>query len=138
MPIREAKPWHVYRYQNSSGEHNGKYVLALLTDAGKICAVFINSEKAKSEQLRQIEVLTRLDFLPRPSASLRFDTLICGGFEQFTVSDQERKWVVTGRTRYQVLNKALSAESRLPGKMKRRLQQENLAFLNHWARRARN
>ena len=137
MPIREAKAWHIYRYQKSGSEHDGKLVLALLADAGEICGVFINSEQARSEQLRQIEVRTRLDFLPRPSASIRFDTLICGGFAEFTVSDQEKKWVVTGRTRYQVLTKAISAESRLPRAAKRRLRRENLAFLNHWAPRMR-
>ena len=135
MPIRAAKAWHVYRYQNSSSEHDGKYVLALLVDAGEIHGVFINSEYARSEQLKKIEVRLRLDFLPRPKASIRFDTLISGSFEELDVRAKEKNWVVTGRSRYQVLNKAISAESRLSRTVKRRLRQENLAFLNHWARK---
>lgn len=137
MSIREAKLWHVYRYQRSSSDHDGKYVLALLVDSGEICGVLINSEKARSEQLRKIELHLRLDFLPRPSASIRFDTLIYGSFEDFTTNKAEQNWVVTGRARYQVLAKALSAESRLSGKVKKRLRQENLPFMNHWAKRTR-
>lgn len=137
MPIREARTWHVYRYQNPGGEHDGKLVLALLVDLGSIQGVLINSEPAKSGPFRRVEVQLRLDFLPRPSASIRFDTLICGSFEDYTTNKAERNWVVTGKERNKVLEKALSAESRLSGKVKKRLRQENLPFINHWAKRTR-
>ncbi len=138
MPLREAKSWHVYRYQNPGSNFDGKHVLALLINTREIQGVLINSNYARSEHLKRVEARVRFDFLPRPNTSLRFDHLFRGQFEEFTQSEKEKKWVVTGRARYQVLTKALSSESYLLGEAKDRLWKENLAFLNHWARRERN
>ncbi len=134
MPIREAKAWRVYRYQKPDSEQDGKLILALLVESNTLQGVMINSKPARIKPLQEIETLLSLDFLQRQVASIRFDTLVHGSFEEFTLGGQEKNWVVTGRARYQVLNKAISAESRLSRTVKRRLRQENIAFLNHWAR----
>ena len=134
MPIREAKAWRVYRYQKPDSEQDGKLILALLVESNTLQGVMINSKPARIKPLQEIETLLTLDFLQRQVASIRFDTLVHGSFEEFTLGGQAKNWVVTGRARYQVLNKAISAESRLSRTVKRRLRQENIAFLNHWAR----
>ena len=137
MPLREAKAWRVFRYQNPDSEHDGKLILTLWVESDTIHGVRLHSKPARIKPLQESETLLSLDFLPRPLAYIRFDTLFSGSFEAFTSSDQERNWVVTGRTRYQVLAKALSPESRLSGHMKGLLRRKNLAFLNHWAKRLR-
>ena len=137
MPLREAKAWRVYRYQKSDSEHDGKWFLALWVADDTLQGVAIHPKPARSKALREIEAHLTLDFLPRKQAHLRFDTPFSDRWGAFTTSDAERNWVVTGRTRYQVLAKALSAESRLPRALKSRLLQENRPFLNHWAKRIR-
>ncbi len=137
MPLREAKAWRVFRYQNPDDEPDGALILALWVASDTIHGVRIHAKPARIKPLQESETLLTLDFLPRPLAYIRFDTLFSGSFEAFTSSDQEKNWVVTGRARYQVLAKALSPESRLSGRVKGLLRQENLAFLNHWAKRLR-
>ena len=137
MPLREAKSWRVYRYQNSDSEPDGTLILALWVENHTIHGVVIHSKPARIKPLQESEALLSLDFLPRQLASIRFDTLLSGNFEEFTMGGEEKNWVVTGRARYQVLSIALSPESLLSGKVKGHLRRENLAFLNHWARRAR-
>ena len=112
-------------------------MLALWLESDALQGVMIHSKPARNRPLREIERLLTLDFLPRPRAFIRFDRLIRASWEAFTTTEQEKKWVVTGRARYQVLVQALRPESRLPRAAKRRLLQENRAFLNHWARRMR-
>ena len=137
MALREAKAWRVYRYRESDSVSDGKLILALWVESAALQGVMIHAKPARIRPLRKIERLLTLDFLPRPRAFIRFDTLIRASWEAFTATEQEKKWVVTGRARYQVLEQALGAESRLPRAAKRRLLQENRAFLNHWAKRLR-
>lgn len=135
MPVRNARVWRVYRCLDPDGEEDAKLILALFVEGNTIQGVKINSKPARNEWLKGIEVRLHLDFLSRTSASIRFDKLIKCRFKH--LKDLGREWVIEGQDRYQILIKALSSESLLSGKEKRRLRLDNNSFINDQTQQVR-